>query len=117
LALLNFALLAIALMLMTFFNWNRAKPFLVDKLEAATRRSFAINGDLTMKWQRPPHDVTGWGSLIPWPHLLAKNVVLGNRDWATTSAPDMARVRQRAQGAFHAPWHGRPLPYLLLTLR
>jgi AsmA family protein len=87
------ALVAIALALMAFFNWNRAKPFLVDKMEAATGRSFAINGDLTMKWQRPPHDVTGWRSLIPWPHLRAKNVVLGNPDWATTG-PDMARVRQ-----------------------
>jgi AsmA family protein len=87
------ALLALILALMATFDWNRAKPLLIDKMQAATERSFAINGDLTMKWQRPPHDVTGWRSLIPWPHLRAKDVVLGNPDWATTG-PDMAKIRQ-----------------------
>jgi hypothetical protein len=54
LALLNFALLPIALVLMTFFIRNRATPFLADKMGATPRRSFVIHDDLTMKWQRPP---------------------------------------------------------------
>jgi AsmA family protein len=87
------ALLVIVMVLLATFNWNRAKPLLTDKIQEATGRAFAIHGDLTMKWQRPPHDVSGWRSLIPWPHLRAKNVVLGNPDWATTG-PDMARIRQ-----------------------
>ena len=86
-------LLVLILVLAASFNWNRAKPFLADKMRAATGRTFAINGDLTLKWQRPPHAAGGWRSFIPWPHLRAKNVVLGNPEWATTG-PDMAQVRQ-----------------------
>lgn len=87
------ALVVLLLGLLATFNWNRAKPWLSDKVTAATERSFAINGDLSMTWQRPPHARIGWQRFIPWPHLRAKNVVLGNPDWAT-SGPDMARVGQ-----------------------
>ncbi len=85
-------LLALAVILIASFDWNRAKPWLDEKVEAASGRRFAINGDLSLSWQPPPH-ATGWQRLVPWPHLRAKDVVLGNPDWATTG-PDMARVRQ-----------------------
>jgi hypothetical protein len=87
------SLFALTLALLSAFDWNRAKPWISDKVSAATGRSFAINGDLSLSWQRPPHADVGWQRFIPWPHLRAQNVVLGNPDWATTG-PDMARIRQ-----------------------
>jgi uncharacterized protein involved in outer membrane biogenesis len=87
------ALLILALALLTVFDWNRAKPWLDDKVSAATGRSFAINGDLSLSWQRAPHGDAGWRRFVPWPHLRAQDVVLGNPDWATTG-PDMAKIRQ-----------------------
>lgn len=87
------ALLAVTLALLAAVDWNRAKPWLSDKVRAATGRAFAINGDLSLSWQRLPHADVGWRRFIPWPHLRAQNVVFGNPDWATTG-PDMARIRQ-----------------------
>jgi uncharacterized protein involved in outer membrane biogenesis len=87
------ALLAFALLLLTNLDWNRAKPWLSDKVGAATGRAFSIDGDLSMNWQRPAQEQTGWRRWVPWPHLRAKNVMLGNPDWATTG-PAMARIEQ-----------------------
>jgi AsmA family protein len=86
-------LLALLVVLFVNFNWNRAKPWLADRVSAATGRSFAINGDLTVNWQRPPQAQESWRRFVPWPHWRAKNVVFGNPEWATTG-PDMARAQQ-----------------------
>lgn len=85
-------LLALTLALLSFVDLNRAKPWLSDKVSAATGRSFAINGDLSLNWERPAQE-KGWRRLVPWPHLRAKDLVLGNVDWATTGL-DMARIAQ-----------------------
>lgn len=87
------ALLALALALLTYFDWNRAKPWLAERVGAATERSFAINGDLSLSWQRPAQQQSGWRRWVPWPHLRAHDVVLGNPAWATTG-PDMAQVQR-----------------------
>lgn len=87
------ALLALALALLSTFDWNRAKPWLASKVSAATERSFAIEGNLALRWQRPLTATSGWQRLVPWPHLQASQVVLGNPAWASTG-PDMARLEQ-----------------------
>jgi uncharacterized protein involved in outer membrane biogenesis len=84
--------LALALLALTAFDWNRAKPWLEARVSDATQRTFAINGDLTLTWQRPTQE-QGWRRWVPWPHLRAKDVVLGNVDWASTGA-EMARIMQ-----------------------
>ena len=86
------AVFALGMAILAALDWNRAKPWLAGKVGAATGRAFAIHGDLSLSWQRQPH-ATGWQHFVPWPHLRAKGVVLGNPDWATTG-PDMALVRQ-----------------------
>jgi uncharacterized protein involved in outer membrane biogenesis len=86
-------LLALAIALLSVFDWNRAKPWLSEKVRVATERSFVIDGDLALHWQRPLQAATGWKRFVPWPHLQATNVVLGNAAWATTG-PDMARISQ-----------------------
>lgn len=84
------ALLAILLVIVANFDWNRAKPWLADKLRNATGRPFAINGDLSVSWRRPP-ETQGLWRYIPWPHFHAEDVTLGNPGWAATG-PLMAKV-------------------------
>ena len=86
------AVVAIALVVLSTLNLNRAKPWIDEKVSAATGRSFAINGDLSLSWERPGQE-QGWRRLVPWPHFRGKDVVLGNPDWATTG-PEMAQIAQ-----------------------
>lgn len=84
------ALLAISLVVVANFDWNRAKPWLDDKISAATGRPFAIQGDLTVSWQPPP-EMQGLWRYVPWPHFHATDVTLANPEWAGTG-PLMASV-------------------------
>ncbi|GAB3546567.1 AsmA family protein [Noviherbaspirillum agri] len=92
-ATLAIALPAALVLFVSTFDWNRAKPWINDKVAAATERTFAINGDLSFSWERPPEQQVGWRRFLPWPHIRAQDIVLGNPDWAK-SGPDMARLQQ-----------------------
>jgi AsmA family protein len=87
------ALLALLLALASTLDWNRAKPWINDKVAAATGRTFAINGDLSFSWERPPEQQVDWRRFVPWPHIRAQDIALGNADW-TRTGPTMARLRQ-----------------------
>lgn len=87
------ALAALLLVLMSAFDWNRAKPWINAKVAEATGRAFAINGDLSFSWERPPEQQIGWRRFVPWPHIRAQDIMLGNPDWAQTG-PTMAELRQ-----------------------
>ncbi len=78
------ALLVVAVIVIATFDWNRLKPFINDKVSQAIGRPFAINGDLSVHWQR---DRTGsWlASLLPWPQFTAKDVSIDNPAWAAKS--------------------------------
>ena len=86
------ALVVIALVILSTVNLNRAKPWVEEKVSGATGRSFAMNGDLSLSWERPGQE-QGWRKLVPWPHFRAKDIMLGNPDWASTG-PEMARIAQ-----------------------
>ena len=87
-ALLTLLVLASALLLA--FDWNHAKPWINDKLSAASGRTVAIDGDLVLSWQPAP-EMQGWRRHLPWPHWHATRVRVGNPDWAQ-SGPLMAQV-------------------------
>ncbi|WP_434638270.1 AsmA family protein [Klebsiella sp. I138] len=59
------------------FDWNRLKPTINQKVSAELNRPFAIRGDLGVVWERQPGE-RGWRSWIPWPHVHAEDIVLGN---------------------------------------
>ncbi|BAP43098.1 AsmA family protein [Pseudomonas sp. LJDD11] len=75
------ALLAILIVVIATFDWNRLKPFINDKVSAALHRPFAINGDLSVRWQREG-DENGWRGWVPWPQFVAQDLTLGNPDWS-----------------------------------
>lgn len=43
------AFVAIVIVVIATFDWNRLKPFLSDKVSQAIGRPFAIDGDLTVQ--------------------------------------------------------------------
>ncbi|NDL64622.1 AsmA family protein [Acerihabitans arboris] len=73
-------LLVVAIAIVIFiatFDLNRLKPTINEKVTAELHRPFAINGDLGVQWSRQ-RDEAGWRAWVPWPHLHAEDVVLGN---------------------------------------
>ncbi|WNW13153.1 AsmA family protein [Pseudomonas sp. DTU_2021_1001937_2_SI_NGA_ILE_001] len=85
------ALLAILVVVIATFDWNRLKPFLNEKVSDALHRPFAINGDLSVHWQREP-DEGGWRAWLPWPHFQAQDLTLGNPEWS--KQPQMVTLQQ-----------------------
>lgn len=73
------------------FDWNRAKPMINERASAAIGRPFAINGDLSVKWEREP-DEGGWRAWLPWPHVIANDISVGNAPWA--KAPHFATLKR-----------------------
>ncbi|RKP54825.1 AsmA family protein [Pararobbsia silviterrae] len=74
-------LVAMVVIVFVTFDWNRARPWVDDKVSAAISRPFAIHGDLRLDWRRPVGE-TGWRAWIPWPRFSAKQITIGNPDWA-----------------------------------
>ncbi|MFS8930293.1 AsmA family protein [Cupriavidus taiwanensis] len=85
------ALIALLVVVILTFDWNRIKPWLNDRVSEAIGRPFAINGDLTVTWRRGEGE-QGWRTLVPWPRLSARDITVGNPDWA--AQPHMATVRE-----------------------
>jgi len=90
------AIPVIAIIILLTFDWNRAKPWLNAKVSDAIDRPFAIVGDLSVKWERPSDTIIPgqrtWRDHIPWPHLYANDVHVGNP--ANMARGDTASVRQ-----------------------
>ncbi|MBP0592065.1 AsmA family protein [Paraburkholderia sp. LEh10] len=74
-------LVAVVALFALTFDWNRARPYVNDKVSEAIGRPFAIQGDLKVAW-RQPADETGWRSWLPWPHFSALHVIIGNPEWS-----------------------------------
>ncbi|GAB3424361.1 AsmA family protein [Massilia agilis] len=90
------AIPVIAIIFILTFDWNRAKPWINTKVSDAIERPFAIRGNLAVHWEQParamaPGERT-WRDWIPWPHLYADDVHVGNP--AGMPERDMAKVRQ-----------------------
>jgi uncharacterized protein involved in outer membrane biogenesis len=75
-AVLVILLVGIVILVATF-DWNRLKPTINQKVSAELNRPFAIRGDLGVDWSRQKEE-GGWRAWVPWPHLHAEDIVLGN---------------------------------------
>ncbi|RKP52831.1 AsmA family protein [Trinickia fusca] len=75
---------AVLVVFIAKFDWNRARPWIDDKASQALGRPFAINGDLRVAWQRPPGE-QGGRAWVPWPRLTAYRITLGNPPWTHTA--------------------------------
>ena len=84
-------LIAIVVLVLVFFDWNRIKPPLNAKVSEELHRPFAINGNLAVVWQREP-DEGDWRAWVPWPHVIAEDLTLGNPDWS--KQPQMVTLKK-----------------------
>ena len=84
-------LLAVLVLIIAFFDWNRIKPPLNAKVSEELHRPFAINGNLAVIWQREP-DEGGWRAWVPWPHVVAEDLSLGNPPWS--KQPQMVSLKR-----------------------
>ena len=86
---------AIAVAILLTYDWNKARPWLNAKTSEAIGRPFDIKGNLSLTWEKPAtvmaeRDKT-WRDLVPWPHLVANDVHVGNpKGWEG----EMASVKQ-----------------------
>ncbi len=95
-------------------DWNAARPWIAERVSASVGRPFSIEGDLSVQWLRVT-DGTGERSWLPWPHVFAHDVVLGNAGWA--EAPHMARIEELAFAVSPLPLLGKTVdvPAMRLT--
>ena len=98
------ALLVLLIILVLTFDWNRARPYINDKVSESTGRTFVIAGDLRVKWKQGLKTEPGWRRYVPRPFISAQDVRMSNPDWAT-AGPQLASAR-RIDVAIH------PLPLL-----
>ncbi|MEN4921527.1 AsmA family protein [Achromobacter spanius] len=84
-------MVAVLVVVISTFDWNRAKPMINERASAAIGRPFAINGDLSVQWQRQP-DEGGWRAWVPWPRVIANDISVGNAPWA--KAPHFATLKR-----------------------
>jgi len=93
------AIPVIACVVIATYDWNKARPWLNAKASAALHRPFAIRGDLSVEWHQPATQMTGqdkqWRDYLPWPHLVANDVYLGN-----PAGMEQAAMVTLAQAAF-----------------
>ena len=84
-------LLVAVVLFVALFNWNKARPWLDQRLSTSIGRPVAINGDLTVNWLRNP-DASGVSRWVPWPRFTAQDISVANPDWA--QQPRFATLRQ-----------------------
>ncbi|PVX34732.1 AsmA family protein [Janthinobacterium sp. 78] len=97
-------LIALLVILVLTFDWNRARPYINEKVSKSTGRSFVIAGDLQVNWKRGLKTEPGWRRYVPRPVISAQDVRMSNPDWAT-AGPQLASAK-RIDVALH------PLPLL-----
>jgi uncharacterized protein involved in outer membrane biogenesis len=85
------ALLIALILFIWLFDWNRARPWMDQKLSSAVGRPVAINGDLTVDWSRNP-DSRGLSQWVPWPRFTARDISIGNPAWA--ERPNFATLEE-----------------------
>lgn len=103
-----FTILLAAVLFLLMFDWNKAKPWINERVSEATGRNFAINGDLSLTWQRAQPTTDTWRDWIPAPRLSAHDVSLGNPEWGKADS-NMAEIG-------HITFSVNPLPLLNNTI-
>jgi uncharacterized protein involved in outer membrane biogenesis len=85
------------------FDWNRARPWINQRVSDSIGRPFAINGDLRVQWEQGDASEAGWRRYVPRPRISAAGVSVANPAWS--SSPQLVNV-----GSIVVALH--PLPLL-----
>ncbi len=98
-------LIVVAIILIATFDWNRLKPTINQKVSAELNCPFAIRGNLGVVWERQKQE-TGWRSWVPWPHVHAEDIILGNHGYSRSHDGAFATRRGNAGPAGAADQNG-----------
>lgn len=78
-------LIVLLVVIVAVFDWNYLRPWVADKASEALQRPVALEGDLDVDWQ--------WRSGgLPWPHITARNIVVGNPEGFKTDDAGMGHI-------------------------
>lgn len=81
-------LLAVVVVLIATFDWNRAKPWVNERVSESTGRHFAIEGDLRLRWTWPQPLDQGWRHWVPGVTIEAEQLSLGQPEgWQVEQEP------------------------------
>ncbi|MBK0112988.1 MULTISPECIES: AsmA family protein [unclassified Delftia] len=81
-------LLAVVVVLIATFDWNRAKPWVNERVSESTGRHFAIEGDLRLRWTWPQPLDQGWRHWVPGVTIEAEQLALGQPEgWQVEQEP------------------------------
>ncbi len=90
-------LIVLLVVVLANLDWNRARPWINQRVSDATGRHFAIQGDLLVHWQKPSSNTETahlfWANWLPWPQVTANDIIMGNPAWAATGST-MANIKQ-----------------------
>lgn len=78
-----FAVLVVLTVLVELIDWNRARPWVNERVSEATGRHFAIEGDLSVAWHWPSSQEEGWRRWVPGVTVQAEQMILGNPEGFT----------------------------------
>ena len=92
------ALLVVLGVLLAVVDWNRAKPWINDKVSEATGRHFAIEGNLSAAWRWPQPLEEGWHRWIPGVTVQAEQLVVA-QGVVTAGQVTVKAAIARVQGA------------------
>lgn len=79
-------LIAVLVIGVAVFDWNRLRPWLAGMASEAIQRPVTIEGDLEVDWD--------WRGAVPWPHIAVRNIVAGNPAGFDGARQEMARIDQ-----------------------
>lgn len=80
-----FGVLAMLIILIAIFDWNRLRPWVEEKASDALQRSVSIRGDLDVDWRWR----SGW---LPWPHISGRDIVVAHPEGFVGTGEHMARI-------------------------
>ena len=81
-------LLALVVVLIATYDWNRARPWINERVSESTGRHFAIEGDLRVQWNWPQPLDQGWRHWIPGVTVQAEQLTLGQPEgWQVEQEP------------------------------
>lgn len=83
---------AVIIFIMTF-DWNRARPYINQKVSESTGREFAIRGDLKVQFKQGLPTEAGWRRYVPRPQISAGDIQMSNPAWSSVG-PQLGSARQ-----------------------
>ena len=75
---------SILVALVATFDWNRARPWIAARASDLLQRPVTLDGALEVQWLRV-QQADGTRSWLPWPHVFAHSLVIGNPAWSKQS--------------------------------